>query len=471
MAIGFRPTGLPSLNGHRPTRVADLDGLFAGPRADGATVAILYVLILLTTPAALIVRGLPLSVTPAAIIGMIGLVLWLLTQMTSTLGAAKGRNVARTGLFLFFTANLVSYGYGTAHYLPSDEMNLADQNLFLLLANLGIGLLVCDGVRTMDRLNLLLKAAVVGGAVIGVIGAIQFTANFDITRYMVLPGLRLSWEDLYVFERGSVRRVASTTAHPIEFGVISAMLLPIAAHYAMRARTVGEPFLRWWACTALIGMGMMFSVSRSAVLSLIAIAAMLVTGWTWKRRLRALALLVGFLAVMRVAVPGLLGTFVDLFANFFTDSSIQYRTHDYDIAFAEIQRHLLLGRGTGTWYFPKYQVFDNQYMQTAIDLGLIGVVIFLLMMASGIVAGIWARKLSADPHIRDLGLTLAAVMLAPIVSAATFDMLAFATVTGLMFVLIGACGALLRVARQEKAGREKAQSPAHSSGPVTDVTR
>ncbi|MFI9555980.1 O-antigen ligase family protein [Nonomuraea endophytica] len=470
MAIDFRPAGLPSLNGHRPVKVADIDGMFAGPRADGATIACIYIVILLITPAALIVRGLPLSVTPAAIVGMIGLVLWLITQLTTTLGAAKGRNMARSGLFLFFTANLVSYGYGTYHWLPSDELNLADQNLFLLLANLGIGLLVCDGVRGIERLNLVLKAAVAGGAIIGVIGAIQFVTGFDITRYLVLPGLRLSWEDLYVFERGSVRRVAATTAHPIEFGVISAMLLPIAGHYALRAKALGQPFLRWWACTAMIGAGLMFSVSRSAVLSLVAIGAVMVCGWTWKRRLRALAVLAGFLAVMKVAVPGLLGTFLDLFVNFFTDSSVQYRTHDYGIAIAEIERHLWLGRGTGSWYFPKYQVFDNQYMQTAIDLGLIGTAIYVIMMALGIAAGIWARRLSRDPHVRDLGLTLGGVMLAPIVASATFDLLAFATVTGLTFLLIGACGALLRVARQEARLRLEAQ-PMQASGPTTSVTR
>ncbi|GAA0952497.1 O-antigen ligase family protein [Nonomuraea longicatena] len=458
MAVEFRPV----LNGHRYPRVVGIDGAPAGARADGATIAVLYILILLCTPAALIVRGLPLSVTPAAVLGFFGLVMWMLTHFTGNLGVAKGRNMARTGLFLFLTVNLTAYGYGTYHWLPSDELNMADQLLFLTLANLGIGLLVCDGVRGIDRLNTVLKAAVVGGAIIGVVGAIQFVTGFDVTRYMVLPGLRLSWEDLYVFERGTVRRVSATTAHPIEFGVVCAMLLPLAAHYAMRAKTLGEPFLRWWACTALIGAGLMFSVSRSAVLSLIVIGAVLVSGWTWRRRLRALGLLLAFLVVMRVAVPGLLGTFVGLFTNFFTDSSVQYRTHDYDLAFAEIGEHLWLGRASGTWYAPKYQVFDNQFIQSAIDTGLIGAAVYVLMLALAAAAGLRARRLSTDPHVRDLGLTLGGVMLAPIVASATFDLLSFATVTGLAFLLIGAAGALLRTAREAQ--------PMQGSGPASPVT-
>ncbi|WP_327088045.1 O-antigen ligase family protein [Nonomuraea sp. NBC_01738] len=466
MALGFKPLGTPSSNGHRPKPpvVVDLHGEPVDRRADAATVAALFAVVQLVTPAALILRGLPLSITPAAVIGLVGIVLWMLAQFTTNLGAAKGRNPIRTAVFLFFVANLVSYGYATYGYLPSDEINLADNNLVLLLANLGVALLVCDGVRGLARLDLVLKGAVVAGAIIGMVGAVQFVTGFDPTRYMVLPGLRLSWEDLYVFERGSVRRVSATTAHPIEFGVICAMLLPIAFHYAVKARALAKPYLRWWVCTGLIGAGLMFSVSRSAVLSMLGIGVVLMAGWPRKRRWQALGALAGFLVVMKVAVPGLLGTFFDLFADFFTDSSIQYRTHDYSIAVAEIERHLWLGRATGTWYVPKYQVFDNQYIQSTIDTGLIGVAIYAGMLICAVVVGLRARSLSADPHARDLALTLAAVMVAPILASATFDLLSFATVAGLTFLLVGAVGALLRAVREEN-------QPMHSSGPVSAVTR
>ncbi|MEU0571016.1 O-antigen ligase family protein [Nonomuraea sp. NPDC005983] len=430
-----------------PPGVVDLRGELVGQRADGATVAAIYTAVLLLTPAALIVRGLPLSITPAALIGLGALVLWMCAHLTTTLGAAKGWNVARTALLLFLVSNLVSYGYASAGYLPRDELNLADHAIALVLANLGIGLLVCDGVRGFARLDLVLKVAVVAGALISVIGAIQFLTGFDLTRYMTAPGLRLSYDDVYVLERGSVRRVAATTAHPIEFGVVCAMLLPLGVHYARMAALRGQPRLRWWLCTGLIAVGLMFSVSRSAVLSMVAIGAVLLAGWPRRLRWQALGVLLGFLAFIRVFVPGLLGTFYDLFANFFNDNSVTGRTHDYSTALREIQQHLLLGRGTGTWYVPKYEVFDNQYVQVTIDTGVIGLVIFLGMMVCAVFVALAARRRSSDPQVRDLGLTLAACMVAPIISSATFDFLSFATVAGLMFVLVGAAGSLLRSVR------------------------
>src|SRR5690606_36041652 len=126
-----------------------------------------------------------------------------------------------------------------------------------------------------------------------------------------------------------------------------------------RARERAEPTLRWWACTGLIALGLMFSVSRSAMLSLAGVAVTLLLGWPARRRLQALAVTGGFLVAVWLLVPGLLGTFYGLFANFGTDDSIRYRTHDYAVAAEEIARHPWLGRGVATWYAPKHQVFDN----------------------------------------------------------------------------------------------------------------
>src|SRR5690606_18853024 len=193
-----------------------------------------------------------------------------------------------------------------------------DHALVLIVAMVGLALLVCDGVRGRDRLDFLLKTVVAAGAVVAVIGACQFLFDLDLTRLLRLPILEFTSEDAAVLEREDLRRVAATTGHPIEFGVVCAMLLPIAAHYGFRARERAEPTLRWWACTGLIAMGLMFSVSRSAMLSLAGVAVTLLLGWPARRRLQALAVTGGFLVAVWLLVPGLLGTFYGLFANFGT---------------------------------------------------------------------------------------------------------------------------------------------------------
>ncbi|TDE41347.1 O-antigen ligase family protein [Nonomuraea mesophila] len=435
-------------------------------RADGATVAAVFAVVLLIVPARLVLKYLPLSLTPANVVSLAAALLWLCAQLTLTLGAAKGRNPVRTVLFAYFTAMLATFGFTTYGYMDSDELNLSDHSFVLVIAIVGIALTVCDGARGPRRLDLVLKTLVVAGAVISVIGAFQFLFSVDLTRFMELPILRYSTEgDSFVLERADLRRVAATTGHPIEFGVTCAMLLPLAAHYAVKARMRAEPALRWWACTLLIGLGLMFSVSRSAMLSLFVAGVVLVIGWPARRRLRALLVTAGFMAAVWVAVPGLLGTIAGLFTDLGNDESIQYRTHDYAVAGQEIGRHFWLGRGLGTWYAPKHQIFDNQYILSMVETGLVGTVAYTSVFLVACYAALRARHLSADPGDRDLGLTVAACLLVPLAGSFTFDLLSFATVTGIAFVLVGAAGALLRAARADQL------SPSHSSGPTIEVTR
>lgn len=434
----------------------DNTGLF---RADGATITAIFVGVLLFVPARMVLSGLPISLTPAEIIALLMLLWWLAAQLTCTLGAAKGRNPVRTATFVLAVTSLATYGYGSYNFLPEDELRLADHALVLIMAHLAMTLLVCDGVRGRGRLDFAMRAVVVSGAVVAVIGALQFLLAFDLTSYLQLPGLRFTAQYDYVLDRSSFRRVGATLGHPIEFGVVCAMILPLAVHYAFRARDDGRSVGRWWTCVALIGSGLMFSVSRSAMVGLAAAGLVLFLGWPWWKRLRALWVTLGFLVVVKLTVPGLLGTFWGLFANVGTDESVKYRTHDYDNAMLELGKHLWLGRGTGTWYAPKHQVFDNQYLLTLVETGVIGMAAFLLLFGSGLYSAIRVRVSGIDPRSRDLGLALAAGLVVPLVGSATFDLMSFHAAAGLSFVLLGAAGALLRADREERALLTPADAP------------
>ncbi|SEL56305.1 O-antigen ligase family protein [Nonomuraea pusilla] len=420
-------------------------------RADGATVAVVFVVILMIVPARLVFRGLSFAITPAEAVGLFAMVWWLCAHFTDTLGAAKGRTLVRTAVFVYAASLLATYAYATAGYLPRDELDLADHLAVTATSMIGVVLLVVDGVRGRDRLDLVLKSVAVMGAVLGVIGAVQFLVRFDPTAYMVLPGLRYTQQELFILERNGLSRVAATTGHPIEFAVVCAMILPIALHFAFRAREQGRPSLRWWVCAALIASGMVFSVSRSAFVGLAGAAAVLLVGWPRVRRLLAAGAMLLFLAAVKVAVPGVLGAIVNLFTTISTDSSLRWRTMDYATAATEIARHPWLGRGLGTWYAPKYLVFDNQYILTAVETGLIGLAAFVGLFAAGIWSALRARRLAAGPVDRDLGLTLAACLVVPLIGSATFDLRSYAVVTGLSFLLVGAAGALLREARPGEA--------------------
>ncbi|GAA0361321.1 hypothetical protein GCM10009530_08510 [Microbispora corallina] len=429
-------------------------------RADGATLVCLFVLALFLIPARLVLRGLPMSLSLADILALVLLLVWLFAQFTSTLGAAKGTNPVRTGIFAFGMALLTCYGFGALGYLSSDELNLADHSLVLFVGYVGLVLVVCDGVRGRDRLDFVMKTIVVAGVVVSVVATFQYLLNFDPTAYMTLPGFRhTSVEGTEtVMSRADLRRVAGTLGHPIELGVVCAMILPFGAHYAFRAGSRGEPALRWWLATAVIAAGLMFSVSRSAVIGLVVIALTLFPGWPVRRWLATLGALAVFLVVMKAAAPGLLGTFYNLFANATSDDSILYRTHDYPFALLEVAKYPIFGRGLGTWYPYKHQVFDNEYLLSLVETGIVGVVAFVGILACGVATALRARRLSGDPNVRNLALTVAACLLVPLVTAATFDLLSYPGVTSLMFLLIGAAGALLRTVKDENRAQAAART-------------
>ncbi|WP_328708516.1 O-antigen ligase family protein [Microbispora hainanensis] len=418
--------------------------------ADGATIAALFVMILMLVPARLVLKGVPFALTPAEAVGLVAVVWWFCAHLTDSLGAAKGFTPVRTAIYLYAVAYLITYAYSAAGYLPERELELADHVAIIALAFVGIALLACDGVRGRDRVDLVLKAIVVCGAIIGAIGAAQYLFSFDLTEYMNLPGTRIRGTEPTILVRNGLNRVASTTSHPIEFGVVSAIVLPLALHYALDARERRLPSLRWWLCCLLVAAGMLFSASRSTVLGLLVGGAVLLVGWPAARRWRALLVFAGFLVVVRIAVPGLLGAITSLFGNLDNDWSLRYRTNDYSTAFAEFVLHPLLGRGYGTWYPPYYQVFDNQYLLTAVQGGALGILVFVGLFLTAIWSALRARRLSDDRSIRDLGLSLAASLVIPLVGSATFDLNSFETTNAMAFLLVGVAGALLRVVHEER---------------------
>jgi hypothetical protein len=363
-----------------------------------------------------------------------------------SLGAAKGWNILRTALFLYSVTVLATYGFATAGYFPPDELKLADHGLVDAMGIVGVALTVCDGVRSRDRLDFLLKGVVIGCTIVAFIGAVQFLTKFDPTKFIAFPGLQQNTVEIPgVGLRNNLLRAAGTTAHPIEFGVLCAAMLPLSLHYGLCSR--GRSARAWWLCSNVIAAGLMFAVSRAAAVTLAGVGIVLLVGWSRQRRAVALLVSVAFLGVMKVMVPGLLGTFYGLFSRASSDPSISYRTHRYQLLGEEVTKHLWLGRGRSTWYWPKFFAFDNQYLMTLVDSGVIGLVIFAGLLLTGIYAALRARSLTADPDQRNLGLTLAAGLVGSMIAESTFDLLTFKTFTGLMFLLLGATGALLRIVR------------------------
>jgi hypothetical protein len=87
--------------------------------------------------------------------------------------------------------------------------------------------------------------------------------------------------------------------------------------------------------------------------------------------------------------------------------------------------------------------------------GVIGMAGFAVIFFVGLYAAIRFRYLSLDSSRRDLGLTIAAALVVPLLGSATFDLVSFKTAEGLSFLLIGVAGAMLRITKDdERAARD-----------------
>jgi O-antigen ligase len=425
-------------------------------RADGATLACVYALVMTVIPASMVLKGLPMAITPGMMVGFVMGVVWLCAQLVTTVGAAKGRNAVRTALFLFALSQLATYGVATYGYLPADELAAADRTLITLMAVFSVGLCSVDGVRGLDRIDRVLKTMVLGATFMALVGILQFSFAIDLTEYLMPPILKPNGDVSFVLERSNFRRPAGTAGHPIEFGVVCAMAVPVALHYAMRARDFGGPDKRWWLCLGILALASLQSLSRSAVLALAIAAMFIIPAMAPKRRVRALVVIVLFLGATRVVVPGLVGTLYSLFTSIDVDPSAESRRRAVVRAGSEIAEHLIWGRGMGTYLPEKYGWLDNQYLGTLVQNGVVGLVVLIFLYSAGWYCCLRARMLTKDPRVKDLAVTIAACIAVPGISSATFDLLGFAVATGFTFLLVGLAGALWRTV-QADAAKQAAQ--------------
>src|SRR2546429_140711 len=126
---------------------------------------------------------------------------------------------------------LLSYVVGNLHGLDADEMSGGDRGLLRLCTWAGVALVGADLLRSVESVRRLLRFTVALAAVISLIGMVQFFTGVDLAGLIRPPGLAVnSYAD--AIQNGAVRRVAGTATHPIEFGMVLAMVVPFALHFA-----------------------------------------------------------------------------------------------------------------------------------------------------------------------------------------------------------------------------------------------
>lgn len=411
-------------------------------------------------PARMIVEPLGALGHPATIIALGAALLYGLARLIGG-QLAVGRQPMRTMFVVFGTVALIAFLSAHLRPLGAGEAAGSERAIFTVVGLLGLGLLTADAVRDKDHLERLLKLVVTGAAVFAAMGVLQWVTGLSPTSYVLVPGLTLQDVDINV-ERSDFTRVQSTALHPIEFGVVLAVVLPLALHFALVGRDGRRPSAWNWVPVFMILFAVPLAVSRASVLGVAVAGLVAGVAWSWRVRLNALFAAGLILLAMRAAFPGVLGTLVSTFLFFNEDPSIEGRTQDYPRAIEYISQRPWFGRGLGTFTPEQYFFLDNEYLNQILTGGVVGVLTLaaLFLVAMGLGRGVYHH--STDPWARSLGQSLTAATAVSAVTWFTYDGMAFRLNAGLAFVLMGATAALWRL----EVGRLRWGTGANRARPV-----
>lgn len=416
---------------------------------DASWLISLYIVVLMFIPANLTISAIGSMGTPALLLGLGALLLWAGVQMTRSLATLTPPQPIRRLMLLFALAVVISFVAATTRPIEGFELSGADRGLLLIAAWLGIVLLTADGLIGLDRLEAPLRVLVMSGGLVALIGIVQFVTGDAIVDVVQIPGLTPNTQLTSIYDRGGFTRAAGTSTHPIEFGVVLAMILPVALHFAF-ADTHRGRFARWFP-VATIALAIPITISRSAIVGVVVALVVLMPTWPPARRRISYLVIAALLTGIYVAIPGMLGTLTRLFTGISSDGSALSRTDSYALAFDFIKDSPIVGRGLGT-FLPQYRILDNQYLGLLIEVGILGTGLLLMLFVTAMWTAVRTRAASTDPRARGIAQALLAMVAAGATTFATFDAFGFPQASSLVFLGIGFIGALANTARRQALG-------------------
>lgn len=424
-------------------------------RRDAVTVLLIFVVLLYLIPQRYVIGPMGGLGVPALLVGYGAMTWWASGRIVPAIGFATGRQPVRIATGLFAATAVASYAAGMLRPITAFEANGADRLLLLLVGLWGITLLTADGVPSRTRLDRLLRILVLAGGLLAVAGLVQYTTGFDIARQITPPGLRLLREVSGIGERGGLPRVSGTARHAIEFGLVLAMLLPLAVHYARYAAKASSRGMSLLAA-ALMAVAIPLALARSALVAVTVGLLVLSLDWTWRARLRFAALIALLAVGFALASPAVAEVVFDLFANASEDPSVVNRFSDYEPVTEIIAGSPWVGIGLGTFSPRTHFMVDNQYLVTAMESGMLGVLGLIAPMLAGVTSLIAVRRRTRDSETRHLAQALIATVAVAGLGLAAFGFFSFQMISGTTFLLIGAAGALWRL---EQHGPLQHQDP------------
>lgn len=310
-----------------------------------------------------------------------------------------------------------------------------------LLAYVGTYFIAVAAARASDRVQLdrVLRLMTAAAAVAGFSAVVERYAAVNPIRQSALTIPFLTANDLAseTMVRGGSIRVFGTGEHPIAFGAVMTMLLPIALYVWFNS--CGYRRVMWTIPVGLIGVSMLFSGSRSSLIATVVGYVVLMIVWRERRAQLILIAVLGMFAV-HMLFPGVLGTFrAGLQPSFIksheTQEGMSTRANDYPVVARIIPKQPLLGLSHNEFDPRRYFWLDNQALKTVLELGVAGLVCVSLFLARA------GQILAAPMKQRRDKMPIELLILSPFISfivlSLFFDTVGFSQVMYLFYLLTG----------------------------------
>lgn len=441
-----------------PPVTADRHNASPAARRFGAVgLLTVYVVLLFAVPSNIVIAGMGSLGRPAQLWGALLLMIWAATKLQTT-----GETVVRpsqpikVALALLVAVALVSFAAAMLRGQPYDQVSPATTAIIRLLSWCGPLLVAIDGIHTRNEISTILRRIVIGASCLACLGIAQFVTSQTLLDWWVsIPGVQFEGGGLE--SRGVFTRASGTAVHPLEYTATMAGCLPLAVVTAVAGgfRPTAPHRWIWWVPPALLLTVSALAVSRSATIGLVvAVVASLPSlpkVYRWVVAVGAL----GVVAVLVAAVPGLFSTVLYLFASAGEDSSTQSRSDALSRLGDFVSPSPFIGAGFGT-FTSRYYIFDNQWVITLIDIGIIGLFAMLFLVGAAFRSAATAGQQSEYVEAQQLGRSIAAAVLTVAVLFLFFDGFAFAIAVGFLFLLLGLAGAARNVG--SAGGEEVARS-------------
>jgi len=393
---------------------------------------------------------------PAGIVGLFIFAVFMVSVLLGFHSLSSHPHPIRGLLGVVWLSLLASYVLMDRGRLTSLELAGADRILMRFAVITGVALVAAEWLRSLDDVMRVLRVLCWAGAFCAFVAVLQFFLGLDLSMFLrQIPGFVVNHDNPAIQARGSLNRVQGTAITPIELGVVMGMLLPLATCLGLIDR--GKTRQKRWAPLVLIILGVATSVSRSAILAVLVAFAVLVILLPPVPRLAALAMLPVAVAGIFVTAHGLIGTLASFFTGASSDPSVRYRTHDYPVAEQAWGSAPWFGHGPGSWLpADPLNIFDNEYLTSAVELGIVGVVVLFIFVLFPAIVAVTARRWSANADLRLLCGALAATAFVAPVCSLTFDSMSFPMFVNVYTLAIGLIGACSRLVVAERARAQHA---------------